>query len=92
MGPPVSDSSNWEELQECSVFPTGPGRRGRGPLWSQTQIISGWTWAGQAWGLRTKAEETVERMERISPGAGVAGEGVLLRGMSGPVGSASGVR
>lgn len=36
--------------------------------------------------------EPMERMERISPGAGVAGEGVLLRGMSGPVGSASGVR
>ena len=36
------------------------GGRGWGLLWNQTQIIRGWIWAGQAWGLRREAEEIGE--------------------------------
>lgn len=55
-------------LLRAQIVRISPGCRGVGGwglLWSQTQIISGWIWAGRPWGLRREAEETEKK--RIPP-------------------------
>lgn len=65
--PPFLTGRRFPEATEMFHISHMPRRR-TGRLWSQRQIISGWTWVGQAWSLRRESEETIEEEEDPTPG------------------------